>query len=127
MGYSPWGHRVRPDWVANKLVTQLVKNPPAMQETWVQSLGQKDPPEKGKTTHSSIQAWRIPWTVESVGSQRIRHDRDFHFTSLCHLINSRTYSSKFHPPSPITMIIFFILNHSLAHISILSFYHLKKF
>ena len=45
------------------LVAQLVKNPPAMQETWVRSLGWKDPLEKGKATHSSILAWRIPWTV----------------------------------------------------------------
>ena len=45
------------------LVTQLVKNLPAMQETWVQSLGWEDPLEKEKATHSSILAWRIPWTV----------------------------------------------------------------
>ena len=45
------------------LVTQLVKNPPAMWETWVSSLGWEDPLEKGKATHSSILAWRIPWTV----------------------------------------------------------------
>ena len=45
------------------LVAQLVKNPPAMQETWVQSLSWEDPLEKGKATHSSILAWRIPWTV----------------------------------------------------------------
>ena len=45
------------------LVAQLVKNPLAMQETWVQSLGWEDPLEKGKTSHSSILAWRIPWTV----------------------------------------------------------------
>ena len=44
------------------LVAQLVKNPPAMWKTWVRSLGQKDPLEKGKATHSSILAWRIPWT-----------------------------------------------------------------
>ena len=42
---------------------QLVKIPPAMLETWVQSLGWEDPLEKGKATHSSILAWRIPWTV----------------------------------------------------------------
>ena len=41
----------------------VVKNLPAMQETWVQSLGWEDPLEKGKATHSSILAWRIPWTV----------------------------------------------------------------
>ena len=45
------------------LIAQLVKNLPAMQETWVQSLGWEDPLEKGKATHSSILAWRIPWTV----------------------------------------------------------------
>ena len=45
------------------LVAQLVKNLPAMQETWVQSLGWDDPLEKGKATHSSILAWRIPGTL----------------------------------------------------------------
>ena len=45
------------------LVAQLLKNPPAMQENWVQSLGWEDPLEKGKVTQSSILAWRIPWTV----------------------------------------------------------------
>ena len=43
-------------------MAQLVKNLPAMQETWVQSLGQTDALEKGMATHSSILAWRIPWT-----------------------------------------------------------------
>ena len=45
------------------LLAQMVKNPPAVQETLVQSLGWEDPLEKGKATHSSILAWRIPWTV----------------------------------------------------------------
>ena len=45
-------------------VAQKVKNLPAAQETWVQSLGQEDPPEKGMVTHSSILAWEIPWTEE---------------------------------------------------------------
>ena len=49
------------------LVAQLVKYPPAMQETWVQSLGWEDPLEKGMATHSSILAWRIPWTIQSMG------------------------------------------------------------
>ena len=44
-------------------VVQMVKNPPAMWETWVQSLAWEDPLEKGKATHFSILAWRIPWTV----------------------------------------------------------------
>ena len=47
----------------NSLVAQLVKNLPAMRETWVRSLGREDPLEKGKAAHSSILAWRIPWAV----------------------------------------------------------------
>ena len=53
------------------LVAQLVKDPPAMQGTWVRSLGWKDPLEKGKATHSSILAWR---TIQSMGLQRVGHD-----------------------------------------------------
>ena len=61
------------------LVAQLVKNPPAVQETWVQSLGWEDPLERGKATHSSVLAWRIPWTEEpgglqSTGLQRVGLD-----------------------------------------------------
>ena len=56
------------------LVTQLVKNVPAMQETWVRSLGWEDLLEKGMATHSSILAWRIPLTIWSMGSQRVGHD-----------------------------------------------------
>ena len=60
-------------------MVQLVKKPPAMQETWVQSLGDEDTPEEGMATHSSILAWRIPWTEEpgglwSMGSQRVGHN-----------------------------------------------------
>ena len=47
----------------------VVKNPPADQETWVQSLGQEDLPEKEMATHSSILAWRITWTEEPGGLQ----------------------------------------------------------
>ena len=56
------------------LVVQLVKNPPAMWETWVRSLGRKDPLEKGKATHSSILTWRIPWTMPPIESQRAGHN-----------------------------------------------------
>ena len=61
------------------LVAQTVKCLPAMWDTWVRSLGQEDPLEKEMATHSSILAWRIPWTEEpgrlqSVGSQRVRHN-----------------------------------------------------
>ena len=55
------GYRLQYSW--SSFVTQLMKNPPAMRETWVLSLGWKDLLEKGKATHSSILAWRIPWTV----------------------------------------------------------------
>ena len=55
-------------------MAQLVNNLPAMQETTVRSLCWEDPLEKGKATHSCILAWRIPWTVQSSGLQRVRHD-----------------------------------------------------
>ena len=61
------------------LVAQLVKNLPAVQETWVQTLGWEDPLEKEMATHSSIIAWKISWIedpgeLKSMGSQRVRHD-----------------------------------------------------
>ena len=61
------------------LASQMVKSPPAMQETQVRLLGQKLPLEKGIATHSSILTWRIPWTeepggLESIASQRVGHD-----------------------------------------------------
>ena len=56
------------------LIAQLVKNLPVMQETPVWFLGQKDLLEKGKATHSSILAWRIPWTIQFMGLQRVGHD-----------------------------------------------------
>ena len=59
-------------WVS--LVAQLVKNVPAMQETCIRSLGWEDPLEKGKATHFSILAWRIPGTIQSMGSQRVGHN-----------------------------------------------------
>ena len=60
-------------------MAQRVKRLPAMQATWVGSLGQEDPLEKEMATHSSILAWEIPWTEEpgglqSIGSQRVGHD-----------------------------------------------------
>ena len=77
LGRSPGeenGNPLQYSWAS--LVAQMVKNLSAMQETWVQSLGWEDPLEKGMTTHSSILAWRIPWTEEpgrlqSMGSQRL--------------------------------------------------------
>ena len=66
---------VKSTWI----LAQTVKRTPAMQETQVQSLDQEDPLEKEMATHSSILAWRIPWTEEpsglqSMGSQKVRHD-----------------------------------------------------
>ena len=60
-------------------MAQMVKNLPVMCKTWVCSLDQEDPLEKGMATHSSVLAWRIPWTEElgrlpSIGSQRVGHD-----------------------------------------------------
>ena len=59
------GYPLQYSWAS--LVAQTVKNSPAMRETWGQSLGWEDPPEKGTATHSSILAWRIPWTEEPGG------------------------------------------------------------
>jgi len=63
----------------SSLVAQMVQSLPALPETWVRFLGQEDPLEKEMATHSSILAWRIPWTEEpgglqSTGSQRVRQD-----------------------------------------------------
>ena len=60
--------------LAPTTLAQLVKNLPEMQDIWVRSLGWEDPLEKGKAIHSSIQAWRIPRAVQSIGSQRVGHD-----------------------------------------------------
>ena len=63
----------------------MVKNPPAMWETWVRSLGWEDPLEEGMATHSSILAWRIPWTEEPGGLQSMESQNlpnfDFKFLS----------------------------------------------
>ena len=77
-----WHHRLTPgvgdgqgglacysSWGCKEMVDQAVKYLSAMQETWVHSLGQEDSLEKGMATHSSILAWRIPWTEEPGGLQ----------------------------------------------------------
>ena len=66
------GYALQYSWAS--LVAQLVKNPPTMQETLVGFLGWEDPLEIGTTTYSSILAWRIPWIILSMGSQRVGHD-----------------------------------------------------
>ena len=78
------------------LVAQLVKNPPAMQETWVRSLGREDPLEKGKATHSGILVWRIPWTVKTMVSQSWTQLRDFDFTSTFRMVRACYCFSKPH-------------------------------
>ena len=77
LGLRRVGFRSPASWAP--LVAQLVKNLPAMWETWVRSLGWEDPLEREKATHSSILAWRIPWTEEpgrlqSMGLQRVGHN-----------------------------------------------------
>ena len=70
------GYPLQYSWAS--LVAQVIKNPPATWETWVRSLGQEDPLEKGMATQSNPLAWRTPWTEEpgrlqSLGSQRVKH------------------------------------------------------
>ena len=72
-----WENRVKqnnPDFLRVSLMAQPVKNLPAMQETGVQCLGWEDPLEKKMAIYSSILAWRIPWTEESMWSQRVGHN-----------------------------------------------------
>ena len=85
------GYSLLHSWAS--LVARLVKNQPAMRETWVWSLGWEDPLEKGKATHSSILAWRIPWTVLSMGSQRVGHFWET-FTFTCESWNYKTLRKK---------------------------------
>ena len=66
------GYPLQYSW--SSLVAQLVKNLPAIWETWVRSLARRDPLEKGKAIHSSILAWRIPCTVQSMELQRVGHN-----------------------------------------------------
>ena len=68
------GYPLQYSWAS--LVAQVVKNPPAMWETWVRSLGWEDTLEKSIANHSSILAWRIPWTEEPGGLQSIGWHRD---------------------------------------------------
>ena len=99
MGHSPWGHKELDTteqlshsllcftWGFTEnyspgrasLVAQRLKHLPAMRETWIQSLGWEDPLEKDMATHSSILAWKVPWTekpdrLQTIGLQRVRHD-----------------------------------------------------
>ena len=95
------------------MVAQMVKNLPAVQETWVQSVGREDPLEKGMATHSGILAWRIPGTgepggLQSTGHKRVGHDWvTFPFTfalqycvGFCHISTRISYRSMYVPPAP---------------------------
>ena len=85
------GYPLQYSWAS--LVAQLVKNLPAMHETWVQSLGWDDPLEKGKATHSSILAWRIPWTlVHGVAKSRTRLS-NLHFWKVMSICSPNLHSS----------------------------------
>ena len=79
MTLTPWGIVANQTKAGASLVVQMVKSLLAMQETWVQFLDLEDPLEKETATHSSILAWRIPWTEEPdrlqfMGLQRLGHD-----------------------------------------------------
>ena len=92
------------------LVAQRLKHLPSMQETWVQSLGQEDPLEKEMATHSSIFAWRIPWTEEpirlqSTGSQSWTRLSDFTFTLKFTSLYEGFSDCLFKVSSPVSFII----------------------
>ena len=76
-------------------IAQLVKNPPAVQETPVRFLGWEDPLEKGKATHSSILAWRNPWTVHGVTKSGTRL-KDLHFQVMVYVIRFSLRKTKNH-------------------------------
>ena len=75
-------------------MAQTVKNPPEMLETWIRSLGWEDPPQKGTAKHSSILDWRIPRTVQYMGSQRVRHD-SAPFTFTFHWVEVRNGNRQY--------------------------------
>ena len=108
--------------LGTSLIAQLVKNPPAVQETWVRSLGWEDPPEKGKATHSSVLAWRIPGTVSSVGLQRVGHDSATFTFTLSPFLN-RSLDKYF--PGPISYNMFCVLRSFLSFNKLFSPNHLQ--
>ena len=109
-------------------VAQMVKNLPAVWETQVQPLGREDPLETGMATHSSIPAWRIPWTekpggLQFTGSQRVGHDwaTNTHIPLLYHIFTCIIYFSICLPIDiglPKVMIIYFIF--SVGHTEVLN-------
>ena len=102
-----------PSFYLASLVAQLVKNQPAMWETWIWSLGLEDPLEKGMATHSSILVWRIPWTGIIVhGSQRDGHE--WATFIICHEVMGLDAM----------ILVFWVLSFKLAF-SLSSFTHIK--
>ena len=104
------------------LVAESVKNLPAVQETWVRSLGWEDPLEKEMATHSSIPAWKISWTEEpglqSMGLQRVRHDWATNTNTLKELISKIYLKLCLTRPINLTPTIwnsYLINNHSLVN------------
>ena len=89
------GYPLQYSWAS--LVAQLLKNPPTMQETWVRSLGLEDPLAKGNATHSNILAWRIPGTIQSMGSQRAGHD----WATFLFFIYYWSYCVLYHPEATV--------------------------
>ena len=96
------------------LVPQTVKNPPAMQETWVRSLGQEDPLEKEMETHSSIHAWKIPWTqdptVHGVAKSQTRLS-DFSSSSSRNIHPWKQVLNYFSPHKPFLLLYFSSVSH----------------
>ena len=91
LGRSPGEGNGNPlQYSSASLVAQLVKNLPAMQETWVRFLGWEDPQEKGKATHSRILVWKIPWTEEPDGLQYVKSQSQTRLSDFKHL-NKQTY------------------------------------
>ena len=103
MNTKSWPIWTLPIYYRAFLVVQLVKNPPAMRETWVWSLGWEDPLEKGKATHSSILAWRSPWTEEPGRLQSMGLQSDmtqwlsFSHKSCLSGSSLNVFSRSFHP------------------------------
>ena len=93
-----WSRWLTVSFLKNRasLAAQLMKSPLAMQKIWVRFLGCKFPLVKGTVIHSSILAWRIPWTIQSTGSQRFRHNwATFTFTFLKHRLPLLTDMNTF--------------------------------
>ena len=89
---TPWSQLLRAS-----LVAQLIKNLPTMQGIWVRSQGWEDPLEKEMATHSSILAWRIPWTVQSMGH------KESHMTERCSHTQLLNLCSRAHEPQLLSL------------------------